>query len=101
LEANCNKGFSATAAKARGTLCREPAKGPKSMNSYDDLYGSRFLAATDLKAPVNAVIERIEQENFRSRRRTSSAESGSLLQKQNKRRGLQQNECAHTGQRIW
>jgi len=83
------------------------------MNSYDDLYGSRFLAATDLKygsrflaatdlkAPVNAVIERIEQENFRSRRRTSSAESGSLLQKQNKRRGLQQNECAHTGQRIW
>jgi hypothetical protein len=34
------------------------------MNSYDDLYGSRFLAATDLKAPTNAVIERIEQETF-------------------------------------
>ena len=34
------------------------------MNSYDGLYGSRFLAATDLKAPVNAVIERIEQETF-------------------------------------
>jgi hypothetical protein len=28
--------------------------------NYDDLYGSRFLAATDLKTPVNAVIERIE-----------------------------------------
>jgi hypothetical protein len=34
------------------------------MSSYDDLYGSRFLAATDLKAPVNVVIDRIEQETF-------------------------------------
>jgi hypothetical protein len=50
--------------KRAARYAAEPAQGQKSMNSYDDLYGSRFLAATDLKAPVNAMIERIEQETF-------------------------------------
>ena len=31
---------------------------------YDDLYGSRFLAAADLKGPITATIERIDQEQF-------------------------------------
>jgi len=31
---------------------------------YDDLYGSRFLAATDLKGPVNVTVDRIEYEQF-------------------------------------
>lgn len=34
------------------------------MTDYDDLYGSRFLAATDLKGPVTVTIERIEYEQF-------------------------------------
>jgi hypothetical protein len=34
------------------------------MNSYDDLYGSRFLAAIDVKAPINATIERVELQPF-------------------------------------
>jgi hypothetical protein len=34
------------------------------MASYDDLYGSRFLSATELKAPVTAVIERIDEETL-------------------------------------
>lgn len=34
------------------------------MSTFEDLYGSRFLAAADLKAPVTAVIDRIEQETF-------------------------------------
>jgi hypothetical protein len=34
------------------------------MSNYDDIYGSRFLQAADLKKPVNAVIERIEEESF-------------------------------------
>jgi hypothetical protein len=31
---------------------------------FDDIYGSRFLAATDLKGAVTATIERIEYEQF-------------------------------------
>jgi hypothetical protein len=34
------------------------------MATYDELYGSRFLAAADLKGPVNATIERVETETF-------------------------------------
>jgi hypothetical protein len=34
------------------------------MSSFDELYGSRFLAATDLRKPVVATIERVEEENF-------------------------------------
>jgi len=34
------------------------------MSSYDDLYGSRFLAAAELKKPVTAIITQIEQETF-------------------------------------
>jgi hypothetical protein len=34
------------------------------MADYDDLYGGRFLAATDLKAPVTATIERVDLETF-------------------------------------
>jgi hypothetical protein len=34
------------------------------MTRFDTLYGSRFLAATDLKAPVTATIERVTFEPF-------------------------------------
>jgi hypothetical protein len=34
------------------------------MTNYDDVYGSRFLAATDLKAPVTVTIEKIDYEQF-------------------------------------
>jgi hypothetical protein len=34
------------------------------MTNYDDVYGSRFLAATDLKAPVTGIIEKIDSEQF-------------------------------------
>ena len=34
------------------------------MSNFDDLYGSRFVQATDIKAPVTAVIERMEEESF-------------------------------------
>jgi hypothetical protein len=34
------------------------------MSDFDALYGSRFLQATDLSAPVTAVIERVETEQF-------------------------------------
>jgi hypothetical protein len=34
------------------------------MPEFEDLYGSRFLTAADLKGPVNAFIERIEEESF-------------------------------------
>jgi len=34
------------------------------MADFDDLYGSRFLAATDLKGPVNTTIDRVEEETF-------------------------------------
>jgi hypothetical protein len=33
-------------------------------DSFDDLYGSRFLSASDVKAPVTATIERIDHESF-------------------------------------
>jgi hypothetical protein len=33
-------------------------------DDFDDLYGSRFLSATDVKAPVTATIERIDHESF-------------------------------------
>jgi hypothetical protein len=56
------------------------------MNSYDDLYGSRFLAATDLKAPVNAVIERIEQETFA--RDGGPARKKAVLYFKNKTKGV-------------
>jgi hypothetical protein len=56
------------------------------MNSYDDLYGSRFLAATDLKAPVNAVIERIEQETFA--RDGGPARKKAVLYFRNKTKGV-------------
>jgi hypothetical protein len=56
------------------------------MNSYDDLYGSRFLAATDLKAPVNAVIERIEEETFA--RDGGPARRKAILYFKNKTKGV-------------
>ncbi len=31
---------------------------------FDDLYGSNFLAATDLKKPITTVIEQIEYQDF-------------------------------------
>jgi hypothetical protein len=31
---------------------------------YDDIYGSRFLAATDLKGPITVTVDRIEYEQF-------------------------------------
>jgi hypothetical protein len=31
---------------------------------FDDLYGSQYLSATDLKKPFNATIEEIEQQDF-------------------------------------
>src|SRR5262249_42740114 len=31
---------------------------------FDDLYGSNYLAATDLKKPITTVIEQVEQEDF-------------------------------------
>ena len=31
---------------------------------YDDIYGSRFLAATDLKGVTNVTVDRIEYEQF-------------------------------------
>jgi hypothetical protein len=34
------------------------------MSDYEEMYGSRFLAAADLKAPTTVVIERIENEIF-------------------------------------
>src|SRR5262245_17621948 len=34
------------------------------MSTFDDLYSGRFLAASDLKGPVTATIERIEEETF-------------------------------------
>jgi hypothetical protein len=34
------------------------------MATFDELYGSRFLSATDLKGPVTATIERVEEETF-------------------------------------
>jgi hypothetical protein len=34
------------------------------MEDFDDFYGSRFLSASDVKAPVNATIERIDFEQF-------------------------------------
>ena len=34
------------------------------MTEFDDIYGSRFLAATDVKAPVSATIERVSYEPF-------------------------------------
>jgi hypothetical protein len=34
------------------------------MSDFEDLYGSRFLAAADLNGPVVAVVERIEKEVF-------------------------------------
>jgi hypothetical protein len=34
------------------------------MSSFDELYGSRFVAAADVKKPVVATIARVEEENF-------------------------------------
>jgi hypothetical protein len=34
------------------------------MADYDDLYGSRFLGAADLKGPAKATIDRVEEEVF-------------------------------------
>ena len=34
------------------------------MTDFDDLYGGRFLTAQDVKAPTEAIIERVEQEAF-------------------------------------
>jgi hypothetical protein len=34
------------------------------MASYDDIYGSRFLTADELKKPVTVTIERVETETF-------------------------------------
>ena len=31
---------------------------------FDDLYGSNFLAATDLKKPITAIVEQVEQQDF-------------------------------------
>ena len=31
---------------------------------FDDIYGSNYLAATDLKKPITTVIEQVEQEDF-------------------------------------
>jgi hypothetical protein len=35
-----------------------------SMSDFDDLYGGRFLSAAEVKKPVTAIIERIEEESF-------------------------------------
>jgi len=40
--------------------------------AYDDLYGSRFLAAADIKAPVNVVIDRVEHQTFERDGRTKA-----------------------------
>lgn len=40
--------------------------------NYDDLYGSRFLAAADLKAPVDVIIDRVEHETFERDGRTKA-----------------------------
>src|SRR5262245_22561972 len=34
------------------------------MSDFDELYGSKDLSATDLKAPVDAIIERVDFEEF-------------------------------------
>lgn len=34
------------------------------MSDYDDLYGTRFLSASELKAPATATIDRIDEELF-------------------------------------
>jgi hypothetical protein len=34
------------------------------MSDFDDLYGTRFLSAAEVKKPVTAIIERIEEETF-------------------------------------
>jgi hypothetical protein len=34
------------------------------MSDFDELYGSKYLSATDLKAPVTATIDRIDEEEF-------------------------------------
>src|SRR5262249_50851286 len=52
------------AARICRTYAHQTAQKGKIMIDYDDLYGSRFLAATDVKNPVTATIERIDQEQF-------------------------------------
>jgi len=56
------------------------------MDSYDALYGSRFLAATDLKTPVSAVIDRIEQKTFA--RDGGPARRKAILHFRNKTKGV-------------
>jgi hypothetical protein len=34
------------------------------MSDFDDLYGTRFLSAAEVKKPVNATIEQIDEETF-------------------------------------
>jgi hypothetical protein len=34
------------------------------MSDYDELYGGRFMATADVKAPRTATIDRIDQETF-------------------------------------
>jgi hypothetical protein len=34
------------------------------MTDFDDLYGTRFLSATEVKKLVTAIIERIDEESF-------------------------------------
>ena len=34
------------------------------MSDFDDLYGTRFLSAAEVKKPVTAIIERIDEESF-------------------------------------
>jgi hypothetical protein len=34
------------------------------MADFDELYGTRFLSASELKSPVTATIDRVEEETF-------------------------------------
>jgi hypothetical protein len=34
------------------------------MSDFDDMYGSQYLAATDLKKPITTVIEQVEEDDF-------------------------------------
>jgi hypothetical protein len=70
-----NESFAATAAKTRGAFRRNSylysssytypsSEEEKMTEDFDDLYGSNYLAAADLKRPLTTVIEQVEHEDF-------------------------------------
>lgn len=71
------------------------------MSDFDDLYGTRFLSAAEVKKPVTAIIERIDEESFA--RPGEATRTKKVLYVRGGKKGIrpQQDQREQSGIRLW